>query len=159
MTTAQKATKESCLAAARRAFGRTAFVRENRDAITPADRKLRQARAADLQAEHVSLVEQIKQIGEPWPKLLESVEFFLAVNGDEPSGEQLRTAAAFARKLVDMTERRAAIRKERDQLLAGVHRQKWEAGSVDSFPGIGGLTTIQASADTLSELLEKIQAK
>jgi hypothetical protein len=152
----KRATKATCLSAARKRWGKRAFIRENKGSPSTAEREARDIKAAALKAEIAALDEKIKVLGNQWPRLLESAEFFLAVNGDEPSGSQFRAAVADARMAVDLIEIRAATRKQREELLSGAHRRKWDAGYVGSIGGLGDYLSIHSSADSLDELLDKI---
>ena len=92
-----------------------------------------------------------------WRTLLEAGEFLLAVNGDEPSKSQFQEAVLKARKKVDLEDEIRALREEKRQKASGIHNLRYEAGCVQSFPGIGGISEVHAQADTLTDLLAKIR--
>ncbi len=158
-TMTKRATKASCMAAARKKWGKRAFVAENQSAVTVAERQSRQAKIRDLKAEIAILDEQIKGLGNQWPRLLEAAEFFLAVNGDEPSGCQFRVAVADARRAVEFVETRKAAKEQAEELRSSIVRHRWDAGYIGTINGLGSYAGIQASADSLDELLAQIESK
>jgi hypothetical protein len=153
------ATKEQALAAARKRWGKDrAFIRENRRALSPAQRAER--------SDHVKRVGELIKASEAEQKLLAAApsillskaEFYLAVNGDEPSNTEFRAAVADARKLADLKEDCGLLRKEHENLRSGIHVTRWEAGHVVSAGGFG-FSSIDVHADTLDELVERIRGK
>lgn len=146
------ATEAACLAAARRRWGKHAFIRKDQHAPTPAERDARIAKQRNFRTELDSLDAQVKQLGNR-PNLLEAAEFFLAVNGDEPSGKQFREAVAAARQAADLNDLRKATRAEWEAGRSGVYSYKWGAG----YYLQGNISSTHVQSDTLEELLEKIE--
>lgn len=150
----KRVSQASCLAAAKKKWGKQVYIRENKRAITPAERASRLETIKYLKEEIAGLDEQIKSLGEQWTRLLESAEFFLSVNGDEPSGDQFRAAVADARKLVELKESRRAADSQRRELHGSTLAHRWDAIESGSFCSI-----VHASGDTLEELLQKIESR
>lgn len=157
METTKRASRANCLAAARRKWGKRAYVRENKNAMTPAERAAHHEKVAAARAERDRLEKERVASAVPAKQLLEKAEFFLAVNGDEPSGTEFRAAVAAARKHEDLCEQYIAARDEWMRIRGGGTIQKWDAGHVSVLPGLGDCVHCRAQADTLDELLAKIE--
>ncbi len=150
----KRASQASCLAAAQKKWGKNVCIRENKRAITATERASRLETVKHLKEQIAVIDEQIKSLGEQWARLLDSAEFFLSVNGDEPSGSQFRAAVADARKLVDLKESRRAADSKKRELHGSTLAQRWDTIEHDSFCSI-----VHASSDTLEGLLAKIESR
>lgn len=154
------ASQKSALAAARRRWGKTAYVREQKRALTKAQREQRQAHVRSLRQRIVEIDNALRGTDGSGLNLLTKAEFFLAVNGDEPSGTEFRAAVAECRRLQDLRDERSGLKEEQERLRSGCHSYRWEAGYIG---GIGGgefqYVAVQESADSLDELLAKIERR
>ena len=160
MTTTTRATKAKCLAAARRRWGKRAFVGEEKGAPSIAKQEELRAKLAALKARKDEIdVELRKANGSPFLALLVSAEFFLAVDGGEPSGTQLRNAVAEARRVTDLRDELRTLCRESDELRGAAYTYRWKAGYIGSIPGLGECCHTHASADTLDELLARIESR
>lgn len=106
---------------------------------------------AALMARHKELDDAIKSEKYNWKRLLEAAEFCRDVNAQEPSLSQLGEAATAARRFVEMQDERSGVKLEAERLLGGLHTYRWDAGYVGAF------VSIRAQANTLDELLAKIE--
>lgn len=146
------ATKASALAAARNKWGKAAFVREDPHAPTAAQRAMLMTRGAELR-ERVKVIDSdLKALGAVLPALITAARFAVDVDGGPPSLEQLRAAVEKAERRDELNEERRACRAEHDGLQAW--RRRWDAGDVGEM-----FRHSRVSADTLDELIEKIEAK
>lgn len=145
------ATAKQALAAARRKWGKRAFVRENKHAFTPSMREERQSHVKAIMLRVAELDTAIKAAKHDWTALLKAAEFCRDVNAQEPSLSQLGEQATKAREYVDMTDERSGLRYEAERLRGGLHTYRWEAG----YGGV--FVSIHAQADTLDELIRKIE--
>lgn len=159
-------TANQILAAARKKWGKTAWVRENKRALSPA------ARAASIQevqtineqiAENeqqqklVTFKQQQKLVTFKWRELLAAAEFFIAVNGNEPSATEFKATVAAGRKLADLQDEMSALKSERSDKSSGLHSLRYEAGCYTTFPGLGTISENHCQSDTLSDLLAKVR--
>ena len=152
-------TANQILAAARKRWGKTAWVRENPRALAPGERFKRNEQCKANSARIAELEQEQKANQFQWRTLLEAAEFLLAVNGDEPSKSQFQEVVLKARKRVDLEDEIRALREEKRQKASGIHNLRYEAGCVVNFPGLGGITEVHAQADTLTDLLAKVRSK
>lgn len=143
------ATKPKALAAARRRWGKHAFVREDRRAPSPAERERLTARSRELVARVQAIDAELKDLGAVLPPLIKAARFAVDVDGGAPSLEQLRPALERAERQVELNQERRDCRQEQDGLA--LHRRRWDAGTLGPL-----FAHIHASADTLDELLAKI---
>ena len=147
------ATKSAALAAAKRKWGKRAYVEERRNAPTADERAANHARVREIIEQEKANEQAIKLLG-AWPgKLAEAARFVVDVNGDEPSIPQLREAIEKVEELNVRIGDRRAMREEREHLPT--HSKRWKAGIVNDVAGIG-FSHVRADADTLEELIEKI---
>lgn len=152
-------TQKTALAAARRRWGKRALVREDRRALSPALRQQRRDHVAAINLRIKEIGTELQSHGDTERRLLEAAEFFLSVNGDEPSGSQLRSAVELSRKMIDLVDERRAITEERDRIRWGCHSFRWQAGYVMDLIELGSGVAIHESADTLDELIAKIEKR
>ena len=152
------ASSKHALALARKKWGKTAFVRENKRSLTATQRAELWAQIRAMRVRMKEIEAEQKALGHNWQTLLTASEFFLEVNGDEPSGTQFREAVAKARKWTDLGDELSSLRKEDDRLIGGMHRYRWEAGHIQTVASMQW-ASIGAHADSLSELIEKIEGR
>lgn len=158
-TTAKRASRAACQAAARRRWGKRVVVREHANAMSPAAREAHHAKQKSKRQELDALDARAKAIGGGhWIKLLEAAEFFLAVNGDEPSGTLFKEAVAASRAAEDMNAERQAARANWESGRGIGLRKRWEVYSVQTVGNLAAFGHVHCEADTLDELLEKINA-
>jgi hypothetical protein len=150
------ATKQQALAAARRKWGKRAFVRENKRAMTPSQREQHKAHVRSLKARLDELEVTLKANRFDWKRLLEAAEFCVAVNSQEPSFSELKDCSEQARVFQDLLYERKLVRDEWERIRYGGHTQRWDAGYVADAAGMQ-FVSIHAQADTLDELIRKIE--
>ncbi len=151
------ATTKQALAAARRRWGKRAFVRENKRALSPAIRTERHSDVKALNARVKELDKEIEDAKHDWSVLLKAAEFCRDVNAQEPSLSQLGIAASNARAHLDMVAERHLCREEGRRIASGLHVYRWDAGCIESVGPLGDVMSIRVQADTLIELLAKIE--
>jgi hypothetical protein len=147
-------TKAKLLKAATKAFGSTAWVRENRDALAGPERLKAHERVLVIAARmrEVDKLYTGKAMQDARHALAKAGRFAVEVDGGPPSLDQLRAA-------VEQSERLDALWVERSELKAqldgsGLWRQRWDAGDI-----LGPFAQIRASANSADELLVKIEAR
>ena len=153
------ATAKQALAAARRRWGKKAFVKENKTAMTAAQREQHQAHVKSLSEAIKGLDDQLKAQKLNWTEFLKAAEFCCDVDAQEPSLSQLKEAARAARLFVDTRQERDQLEEEKKRLRGQGSCKRWDAGYVGTIPGMGAYYGVECSADTLDELIEKIEPK
>lgn len=150
------ATAKQALAAARRKWGKHAYVREHPRALPPAMREERRKHVAELVVRDTELRDTISKEPYKWVSLIKAAEFCRDVNAQEPSLSQLGEEVTKARAFADMLAERVALKKEIEQLRCGLYFKRWSAGHI---AGVGGVqfAHCEVEADTIAELLAKIE--
>lgn len=158
--TTKHITRASVLAAARKRWGKDVQLRENKRAPTAARREELRARLKAAQAREQEA--RAALLGKPQNTydndLLAAAEFVVAVKGDHPSIEQL---AAAVEKAQWYRQQRAAIADKetvyREVCNAGMITFRWNIGSLRNLAGLANFSVVHAQADTLEELMGRIE--
>lgn len=145
------ASRSQVLAAARRKFGAKAYLEERRNAQTASERQRDIDRRREINQRKAALAELEKTDPPNHPALLKACHFVVDVDGDNPSIPQLKVELERAQRCQDRMEERRALHEE--ALGLGGYSYRWEC-----LVGHGWANQVVASADTLDELLAKIEA-
>jgi hypothetical protein len=148
-------TKKTVLAAARKKWTK-AQLRENPKALDAEGKMNVREKCTALTTRRQDLEVQRKNLGDTRTALRKAVEFVLDVD-DDPSWEQLRIAYAREARFVEIGEELASIREEFTKASAQSYRYRWEIGVIDETIKGTPFLFIRVSADTLEELLMKIE--
>lgn len=148
-------TKAQVLAAARKRWGKAAYVNENRRAPTATEREVNGATKARLRDRVKEIDAETKSLGMVLPPLLAAARFAVDVDGGPPSLDQLRVATERAERQQSLLDERRTCRAEHDSLNG--HSKRWSAGAITSIAGFA-MAHVRAEADTIDELLAAIQA-
>lgn len=155
-TTKARVTTAAVVRAARLRYGRTARLEEKPKAVAPAERARRIARLGEIRDRLKELPGPMVGVLREWRSLIKAAQFVRDVNGDHPSVPKLVETLAASEALSDKLEEREALEAERKRLDVGLHRHRFEILTTAVHGGFG-FQTIEASADTLPELLAKIE--
>ena len=155
MATSQKSvSKKQVEAAARKRYGNQIRLVENPRAVTAERRAEAVARFREVCDALRLLDESEDAIRAEWRNLIRAARFALDVEGDEPSWGQLADAVAASEALDAKLDERKKLRQEKDRLQVLLIYHRWEARE-----DLGGGTRTCAAADTLPELLAKIEGR
>ena len=151
------ATKREVEAMIRRKYGKTASLRENRNAATAAERADGNARRKEITARINEIDAELKTIPSGHDKrLLTAAEFVCDVNGDSPSIEQLRVAVAESQRSRALHDERKELDNERRNLAGIGYRHRFEACVYNTVGNLAAFNAIHESSDTLEELAAKL---
>jgi hypothetical protein len=158
-TTTPKLTARSVRALARRHWPRCE-VRHNAGAPDKAEREASVQRRRELKARADALrAEQARGcLGLARAELTAAARFALDVDGDEPSWSQLRAAVEKSERQTAVNEELRDIEAECQKLNSRSWRQRWEVVGIEGVNGIASFSVVHASADTLEELVAKLEA-
>lgn len=149
-----KLTAKKVLAAARKRWGQGVQLDERRNAPTKEQKAAAAERRKEIKAESDGLRAELQAIGDPLPALATAARF-VADLGQEPDLTQLRLAVERAERHAAIKERRRELEVESKKLPQGYH-DRWTLGKVVSLGGMGVFEVV-ASADTLEELMAKVE--
>lgn len=141
------ATKSTCLAAARKRWGKTAVVVQHDTWETPAQRQAARDKRAEIRARINVLDQEIKALGGNYPALLKACRFVVDV---DPSIPELKKALEHAEAVQARMDERSGLHNEQKGL--GGYGYRWASGEDG-----GWVFHCHVEADTLDDLLAKIQ--
>lgn len=155
-------TRTSVLRLARERWGNKAELQEDRRAPSPEQRKETAAKCLPLRARIEELKAKILETERRGVRyvpanLLPTCEAFLA----EPDKYRaaFESEVARAREYRNACDEQNRVYKELTDLQAGQHRTRYRISVVSMMGGGFGLNCIEAQADTLAELAEKIKTR
>jgi hypothetical protein len=149
-------TKAKVLAAARKKWGTTVQLRENKSALTPAEKEVLRASQKELLARKKAADEERKALGDVQAPLLAAARFALDVDGDEPAWTRLKQATERAQRAKELAEELADLGKQTDHNSGLLLRDRYELTQDDEvIPGFP-VRRVLARKDTLEELATEV---
>lgn len=148
------ASKKQAIEAARLVWGKRAIVRENPNADTKAEREAAAARRRDIVERRRQIEVELRSCSWSLRALLSKARFVVDVNGGNPSIQQLEAELVKAERHQELSDEAVSLKQEMLELGHGTYR--WSAG-YEGRPM--PCFCIEAQADTIEELIEKIEAK
>jgi hypothetical protein len=155
MNKTRRASRRNCLAAARRKYGKAAWVHENRAAPTAARREEARARAKACSQEIETLRAEQKELGgDGVADLLAAAQFVVDVGCDPTAVARLGVACRPAARHREINELCSCLRDEQRALPSNGYR--WSAGKLEYIGKLAAFSVSLADADTLDELYAKL---
>lgn len=147
-------TKAQALAAARKRWGKRAAIEENKNAATREEREAAFARSKEIVERRTTITTEQQACKWSIRDLMKQARFVVDVKGGNPSIDELEKVLTRAERWHELEDERLAIREEQQRLP--MHSYRWTAGHIGSpIPHF----VVEAQADTLDELMEKIEQK
>lgn len=137
--------------------GKSARLREHKGAPTP-DRRQVLREQQDANKARIAEIEPIlKSLIGHAARLLKAAEFVCDVNGDAPSIDQLREAAAASRQFTELSDERQDLKYQNQKLGGEIMRRRWDCATYFGHPFPH--ECVEDCSDTLEEMAEKLRAK
>ena len=134
---------------------RNVQLRTRSDALTPADRQRATARSETINLRLAEIDAERKTIPQGTrDELIRMARFVVDVNGDPAAVEKLAAVLELVELAARLSDERKLLDDEKRKLWSRLSRRQHEVSYRD-----GMFTVIAAGADTLTELLEKVQAE
>lgn len=151
----KRATVVSALAAARKKWGKFAYIRENKRACTAKEREANIQKARTLSHRSKEIDDRLNKLDKTKCRnlLVDAARFVVDVNGDPPSIENLKKPLADINEYIALEAEWLENRRERESI--DTHSYRWSVVVERSIY----CNHITAEADSLPELIEKIQRK